>query len=570
MKKNTVPLTALIMIALVIVSCRLLAQATEPVAAQRGMVVCSDRNASEVGLKILKEGGNAMDAAVAMSFALAVTYPGAGNIGGGGFIVYYRNDGTITSIDFREKAPLHSNPTMFLDKDGNIRNNSNHAGILSVGVPGTVAGLELAHKKYGKLDWKKVVEPAVILAENGFRISESLSGDIQYFKDALSKYPSSFKVFMKNDGTVYLPGEIWHQPDLAKTLKRIQKYGQKDFYKGETARLICEFMNNNGGIINSDDLKKYKAIERAPIHGTYRGYDVYTMGPPSSGGVVLTEMLNILEEYDLKTMGHNSVPYLHLLTEVMRLAYSDRARYLGDADFNPDIPLKMMCSKEYASKLRNTIPMDQSSVSNPEDVEQVSESVHTTHLSVIDRDGNAVSLTYTIERWFGCKIVVEGAGFVLNNEMGDFNPIPGRTDNLGHIGTKPNLIAPEKRMLSSMCPTILLKDKRPFLIIGAPGGRTIPNTVLQVILNTIEFNMNIAEAVSQKRIHHQWMPDTTCFEKDVFSDVTRNLFEKMGHKTKMDKNLPNCEAMGILIDNKKNIIYGAADPRSPDGSAAGY
>jgi gamma-glutamyltranspeptidase/glutathione hydrolase len=550
--------------------CRYSEKTELPVSAKNGMVVCSDSNASKIGLQILKEGGNAVDAAIAMSFALAVTYPGAGNLGGGGFLLYYRNDGLITSIDFREKAPLNSNPKMFLDNNGNIKDNSNHDGILSAGVPGTVAGLDLAHKKYGKLPWEKLLAPAIVLAENGFHISEHLSNNFKYYRNDFLKYPSSFNVFLKKDSSVYAAGEIWRQTDLAQTLKRIQKSGKEDFYNGQTAKLISEFMRKNGGLINFEDLKKYDAVERNPIHTTYRDYDIYSMGLPSSGGIVLTEMLNILEGYDLNSLGHNSVHYLHLLTEAMRLAYLDRARYLGDIDFNPNIPLTMLCSKEYASRLRGIIPLTKTAYSKTEDAEQLPGTTHTTHLSVIDSAGNAVSMTYTIEEWFGSKIVVDGAGFLLNNEMGDFNPIPGKTDEKGIIGTKPNLIAPGKRMLSSMCPTIILKDHQPFLLIGSPGGRSIPNTVLQVVLNVIDFNMNISDAISSKRINHQWMPDTTFLEEGLFSTDSLQSYENMGHKAEMHKGMRQGEAMGIVFDRMSRTLFGASDPRSPDGLAIGY
>jgi len=563
-------LIVLIVIALIIPTCRNYEQTTLPVSAKNGMIVCSDRNASEIGLQILKEGGNAVDAAIAISFALAVTYPGAGNLGGGGFLLYYRNDGLITSFDFREKAPLRSNPKMFLDNQGNIRDNSNHEGILSVGVPGTVAGLDLAHKKYGRLPWKKLLAPAIDLAENGFRVSEYLSNNFKYYRNDFLKYPSSFSVFMKKDSSVYSAGEIWRQPDLAQTLKRIQKFGKEDFYNGKTAELISKFMHKNGGLITLDDLKKYDAFERKPIHCTYRGYDVYSMGLPSSGGIVLSEMLNILEGYDLKGLRHNSVLYLHVLTEAMRLAYLDRARYLGDIDSNPNIPLTMLCSKEYALRLRNTIPIDKATNSKIEDVEQLPEAPHTTHLSIMDSAGNAVSLTYTIEEWFGSKIVVDGAGFLLNNEMGDFNPIPGKTDEKGMIGTKPNLIAPEKRMLSSMCPTIILKDQQPFLIIGSPGGRAIPNTVLQVVLNVIDFNMNISDAISSKRINYQWMPDITFLEEGLFSIDSLQSYKRMGYKTETYNGMKQGEAMGIVFDRMRDTLFGTSDPRSPDGLAIGY
>ena len=543
---------------------------SESISATNGMAVSSEYHASEVGRNILRSGGNAVDAAVAMAFALAVTYPGAGNIGGGGFLVLCRKDGTVTTIDFREKAPFSSSPRMFLDEAGNIRNNSNDEGILSVGVPGTIAGLESAHKKYGRLGWPKLIEPAVRLAEDGIPVSRSLSSSLDRLKDAFLKYPSSAKAFLKADRTVYLANEIWRQPDLAATLKRIQKYGATDFYEGKTAELIADFMRKNGGSIAPDDLRKYEAVERKPIHGSYKGLEVYSMGPSSSGGVALIEMLNILEGYDLSGMGHNSVPYLHVLTETMRLAYLDRARYLGDPDSNPGIPLDRLTSKAYASNLRKLIRMDRSSPSRVADVDAPRESPQTTHLSVMDAEGNAVSLTLTINSWFGSKMVVDGAGFLLNNEMGDFNPVPGRTDDLGLIGTEANLIAPGKRMLSSMCPTIVIKDKRPFIIVGSPGGRMIPNIVLQIILNVIDFKMTIDEAIALPRIHHQWLPDMTDYEEGVFSADSLKLYEALGHRTHMESDLKQNDAMGILVDHNHKKIYGGADPRSPEGRAAGY
>jgi gamma-glutamyltranspeptidase/glutathione hydrolase len=570
MKKHLILLVLISFIGLSILYNNNQTQIAEPVTASHGMVVCSEKNASEIGLEILKKGGNAVDAAIAMSFALAVTHPGAGNIGGGGFLIYYRKDGLITSIDFREKAPLGSKEKMFLDEEGNIKNNSNHEGILSVGVPGTVAGLEMAHRKYGKLDWKKLIDPAIDLAGNGFHISKYLADNFKYFKNEFLKYPSSFNVFLKKDSSTYSTGELWRQTDLANTLKRIREFGKEDFYNGKTSKLIAEFMHTNGGLITLDDLKKYRAVERKPVNCNYRGYQVFSMGPPSSGGIVLIEILNILEGYDLSALSPNSVQYLHILTEAMRMAYLDRARYLGDIDSNPNIPVNMLCSKEYASKLRNSIQIAATLKSKIEDVVQLPENPHTTHLSVIDSEGNAAALTYTIEQWFGSKIVVEGAGFLLNNEMGDFNPFPGKTDDKGNIGTKPNLIAPEKRMLSSMCPTIVLRDNQPFLIIGTPGGRTIPNTVLQIILNVIDFKMNIFEAISQKRIHHQWMPDITFLEEGVLSPDSQRSYEKMGHITEIDNGMKYNEAMGIIVDKKIHKLYGTSDPRSPDGLAIGY
>jgi gamma-glutamyltranspeptidase/glutathione hydrolase len=543
-------------------------QGPKPVSARHGMVVSSERLASDVGLSILKAGGNAVDAAVATAFALAVTYPGAGNIGGGGYLVLHTKHGRVTTFDFREKAPLAASPTMFLDEHGEICDNSNHQGLLSVGVPGSVAGLELAHKRYGKLAWNKLVEPAVRLAEQGFPVSQTLSKNSQTNRERFMKYPSSAKVFLKPDGTVYRPGELWRQPDLAATLKRIQDEGSADFYSGETAKLIVDFMRKNGGLITLDDLARYEAVERKPLHGKYRGYDVYAMGPSSSGGVVLLEMLNILEGYNLAGLGHDSTPYLHLLTEAMRSAYLDRARYLGDPEANLDMPVAMLISEGYAARLRKSIPPDKARISRAADVQAPAEGPHTTHLSVVDAEGNAVSLTTTIESWYGSAIVVEGAGFLLNNEMGDFNPVPRKTDDQGQIGTKANEIAPGKRMLSSMCPAIIAKGGKPFLVIGCPGGRAIPNAVLQVILNVIDFHMNIAEAISRPRIHHQWLPDVTEYEPGAFSADALRIYKMMGHAAREDKDLKYNDAMGVMI--RKKALSGCADPRSMDGSAAGY
>ena len=535
------------------------------------MVVSSERRATEVGLDVLKSGGNAVDAAVATAFALAVTYPGAGNIGGGGFLVLHTKDGRLTTFDFREKAPLAAAPTMFLDENGEVRDNANPGGILSAGVPGSVAGLELAHRKHGRLPWPRLVQPAVRLAEAGFPVSRHFSTNLEttYLRNFL-RYPSTARAFLKPDGSVYKPGETWRQPDLAATLKRIQAEGAAGFYTGETARLIVEFMKKSGGLITAADLAKYEPVERPPLRGKYRDHDVFVMGPPSSGGVVLLEMLNILEGYDLSGLGRDSAPYFHLLTEAMRSAYLDRAIFLGDPDANPGMPVERLISKDYAARLRSGIPPDKARTSRVEDIEAPAEAPHTTHLSVVDEEGNAVSLTTTIESWYGSGIVVEGAGFLLNNEMGDFNPVPGKTDERGQIGTRANQIAPGKRMLSSMCPAILARDGKPFLVIGCPGGRAIPNAVLQIILNVVDFRMDIAGAIARPRVHHQWLPDVTELEPGAVSEGPLGAYRAMGHKVRVDKSLTANDAMGILIDRRAGRLYGAADPRSEDGSAAGY
>ena len=540
-----------------------------PAPAKNGMVVSSHYLGSEVGNAVLMNGGNAMDAAVATAFALAVTLPRAGNIGGGGFIVYHGADGEVTAFNFREKAPLAATERMFLDSRGKIKNNSNHDGPLSVGVPGTVAGLALAHERLGSMPWEDLVAPAVALAEDGFPVS----WDMEYFMDLLSSrphaYPSTSKVFLKPGNKPYEPGEILKQPDLAKTLKRIEENGHDGFYKGETARLVEQFMKVNDGLITEEDLARYTAVEQAPIHGTYRGYDIYSMSPPSSGGIALVTMLNILEAYDLKEMGHNSAKYVHVISEAMRRAFADRAEHVGDPVFNPDMPVDRLISKEHASVLRKEISMEKASKSDASLFNNVTdESEETTHFSVVDAEGNAVSLTYTLEYSYGSRLVVDGAGFLLNNEMGDFNPIPGRTDSDGMIGTPPNLVAPEKRMISSMTPTIVAKDGKPLIVIGAPGGRTIINTVLQVILNVIDHDMNIGEAVEAGRVHHQWMPDRTVVEKWALSPDTKRLYEAMGHTTTSRNSMGR--AMGIYIDHGEGLIYGAADSRSFDGEAIGH
>ncbi|HKL36052.1 MAG TPA: gamma-glutamyltransferase, partial [Salegentibacter sp.] len=483
-----------------------------PVRAENGMVATSHYLASEVGKDILAKGGNAIDASVATAFALAVTLPSAGNIGGGGFLVYYGGDGYKTAFNFREKAPMAATRNMFLGPDGKVKDNSNHEGLLSVGVPGTVAGLYKAHQKMGSLAWEDLLQPAVELAENGFEPSYRMHGFLNWVKEHKDEdlYAATAKAFLKNGEDIYKRGEILKQPDLAESLKRIQENGADGFYKGKTAKLIVDFMKENGGLITEEDLAKYEAEEVKPLKGTYRGHDIITMPPPSSGGVAVIEMLNILESFDLEKQGANSAASLHLLTEAMRRAFADRAMYLGDPNFNPEMPLEKLTSKEYAKDLAGSIQLKTASVSDSANFNEAHlqyESPQTTHISVVDKDRNSVSLTYTLEHSYGSKIVVEGAGFLLNNEMGDFNPIPGYTDTNGLIGTKPNLVAPEKRMLSSMSPTIVAKDGKPLLVIGSPGGRAIINIVLQVIVNTLDHKMNIAEAIESPRIHHQWLPD---------------------------------------------------------------
>lgn len=542
-----------------------------PAPARNGMVVSSHYLASEAGREVLRKGGNAVDAAVATAFALAVTLPSAGNIGGGGFLVYHGADGKATTFNFREKAPLAATPEMFLDENGKIRDNSNHEGPLSVGVPGTVAGLWMAHQRLGSKPWAELLQSAVDLAEKGFPSTWDMQGYLQQVQKLdHPMYAATKKAFLKNGTDLYTPGELWKQPDLAESLKRIQKDGRDGFYKGKTARLLAEYMKKHEGMITEEDLARYEAVEQAPVRGTYRGYEVVAMPPPSSGGVALIEMLNILEGYDLKAIGHNSALYLHLLTEAMRRAFADRAEHIGDPAFNPNMPLERLMSKEYARELRSGVDLFKASISDSARFGAVylrPESEETTHFSVVDAQGNAVSLTYTLEYSYGSSLVADGTGFLLNNEMGDFNPVPGVTNRSGQVGTPPNLVAPEKRMLSSMTPAIFAKDGKPVLVIGSPGGRTIINSVLQVALNVIDHGMNIAEAVDAGRIHHQWLPDVTFMEEFQFSPDTRKLYEMMGHSLRTRGRQGS--VMGIWVDPVKKMMYGAADARAFDGGARG-
>ncbi|MDB9968420.1 gamma-glutamyltransferase [Gammaproteobacteria bacterium] len=539
-----------------------------PLRVKNGIVTSASKLASEVGVEVLKQGGNAVDASIATAFALAVTWPSAGNIGGGGFMVYHGDNGHATTFDFREKAPLASTERMYLGLDGNVVANSNHIGALAVGVPGTVAGLWKSHQELGSLPWSELVAPAVKLAQDGIPISYSLYTGFTRSKGRFDQYPSSAAKFFKADGSLYEMGETWRQPDLAHTLELIQNNGADGFYKGENAERLAGFMVDIGGIITEEDLLKYEPQEREPIRGTYRGYDIVSMPPPSSGGVILVEMLNILEGFDLADMGHNSADYLHVLTETMRRAYADRAEHLGDPDFNEGMPLQRLMDKDYAETLRASIDMDAASESSPADFAQIYESEETTHFSIVDKEGNMVSMTYTLEFGYGSGIVVEGGGYLLNNEMGDFNAVPGVTTARGLIGTAPNLVEPEKRPLSSMTPTIVAKDGKPVFTAGSPGGKTIINTTMQVILNVIDHEMNIAQSVEAGRIHHQWLPDVTSIETGGLSPDTVRLYEEKGHR--VTERGEQGAAMAVYHDRENGFFEGAADSRRGDGAAVGY
>jgi len=543
-----------------------LSAASHPVRARTGIVASQNFIASHVGMDVLMEGGNAVDAAVATAFALAVTHPAAGNIGGGGFLVYRRAGGEAVAYDFRETAPAGASPAMFL-QDGKYDADRHHHSYLSVGVPGTVAGLHLAWKEQGKLDWSRLLEPAIFLAREGFMVTDGLARSLRQVLPEMKLYPASVAQFSRA-GTPYEAGDLLRQADLARTLERIADRGREGFYEGETARLIEREMQAHGGLITQADLKAYAPRRREVLRGTYRGYEVLTMPPSSSGGACLLEMLNVLEGYDLAAKGFGSAATVHLITEVMRRAFADRARYLGDPEFNPGMPLARLISKEYATALRRTIRAERASTSSPQSFEWPAQSTQTTHLSVVDADRNAVALTYTLEDSYGVKAVVPGAGFLLNNEMGDFNAGPGLTNAEGLIGTPPNLAAPGKRMVSSMTPTILAKGGKVFMVIGSPGGRTIINTVLLTTLNVVDFGMNIQEAIDAPRFHHQWLPDVLRYERYGLSPDTLALLTRMGHAAR-ESEQPQGAAQGVVYDAKEDLLEGGADHRAPDSAAIG-
>jgi gamma-glutamyltranspeptidase/glutathione hydrolase len=536
-----------------------------PIRAQKGMVASQNEMASRIGADVIAAGGTAVDATVATAFALAVTHPTAGNIGGGGFIVYRPVSGAAVTYDFRERAPARASPTMWL-KDGQYSAELHHNSHLAVGVPGTVAGLHLAWKEQGRLPWKRLVDPAIALARDGFTVSEGLARSLKSAQRQMQKYPASVAAFTKN-GTPYEAGETLRQPDLARTLERIAAQGPAGFYEGETAALVEQEMLAHGGLITRADLKSYSAVRRAPITGSYRGYDVISMPPPSSGGVGIIEMLNVLEGYDLKAGGFGSAATIHLMAESMKRAYADRAKFLGDPDFNKEMPIDRLTSKPYSGELRRTISLTRASTSSPATFEWPHESDETTQISVVDANRNAVSMTYTLEQGYGVKIVVPGAGFLLNNEMGDFNDAPEMTTDKGSIGTKPNLAEGGKRMLSSMTPTILAKDGRLFMVTGSPGGRTIINTVLETIVDAVDFGMNAQESVDAARFHHQWLPDVINYERFGFSPDTIKELERRGHTLREGGG--QGVAQVIIYDAKDDMLDGGTDHRAADGAAVG-
>ncbi len=538
---------------------------SEPTRAKSGMVSSAEATATRIGIDVLREGGSAVDAAVAVAFALAVVHPTAGNIGGGGFLLFRGANGEAAVYDFREQAPAAASATMFL-QSGRYDSDRHHNSHLAVGVPGTVAGLHLAWRERGKLAWPRLVAPAIALARDGFAVSEWLAADLRGVRAEMAKYPATLAQFT-HAGKPYAAGERLAQPDLARTLDRIAQQGPAGFYAGETAHLIATEMKAHGGLVTEADLAAYAPRKREPVRGTYRGYEILSMPPPSSGGIALVEMLNLLEGYDLAASGFGSATTVHRMAEAMRRAFADRARFVGDPDFNPELPVARLLSKDYAAELRQTIRDEQASVSSPERFEWPAEGADTTHLAVVDKDRSVVALTFTLEDDYGSKIVVPSAGFLLNNEMGDFNAGPGLTDATGLIGTPPNLAAPGKRMLSSMTPTIVTKDGQLFMTLGAAGGRRIINTVLETIVNVVDFGMNVQEAVDAPRFHHQWLPDRILVETHGLSPDTLALLASRGHALKLGWDYPSrCQAIAL----REGLLEGAYDRRNPDGAAAGY
>ncbi|MCH2055681.1 MAG: gamma-glutamyltransferase [Thalassotalea sp.] len=531
-----------------------------PVIGKQGMVSSQRMLSSQIGADILSKGGNAVDAAVATGIALAVTLPRAGNLGGGGFMLVHLADKQKTiAIDYREMAPSAAHRDMFLDSKGKVDNQKARFSHASSGVPGTVAGLAHALEKYGTMSWKEVVEPSIKLAEEGILVSYDLSENLKSRHAWLTANPATAAAFYKANKVPYEAGEVLVQPDLAKTLKRIAKHGPREFYHGKTAELIAEEMRKQGGLITMEDLANYNVAEREVVTTTYRGYEVVSMPPTSSGGVHVAQMLNILEHHPVKQQGFGSAKNLHLLSETMKLAYADRSKYLGDPD-HFDVPVDGLTSKAYAKVLSQAISLSKATPSseiNPGNPAPY-ESPDTTHFSVMDKFGNAVSNTYTLNFSYGSGIVIPGTGMLMNNEMDDFSSKPGVPNGFGLIGGEANAIQPTKRPLSSMTPTMLLKDGKPYVVVGSPGGSRIITTVLQVIVNIIDHDMGIAEAVHAPRVHHQWLPDVFQLEPG-FSPDTIGLLKAMGQNVERSKTMGSVQS----IMYKDGLFYGVSDPRRP-------
>ncbi len=532
--------------------------------ARGGTVVTASPPATAVGVEILKRGGNAVDAAVAVGFALAVTYPQAGNLGGGGFLLLRPGSGESIFIDFRETAPAAASRDMYLDSLGNVIDGLSTIGALAAGVPGTVAGLHKAHELHGSLPWSELIEPAISLARDGFPVSERLSSSLRDLQKYKERFPG-LRQYMKSDGTALAPGDTLRQAALAATLQRIAAEGPDAFYRGAIAESIVEEMRLSGGIISKQDLAGYEARIREPLRGSYRGYEILSAPPPSSGGTVLLEILNILEGYDLRGMGFMSDQTIHYMVEAERRGYADRAQYLGDPGYT-DNPVSRLISKGYASELRESItPRATPSSELPARPGASREKRETTHYSIVDKDGTAVAVTYTLNDGYGSRVVVRGAGFLLNNEMDDFSIKPGHPNLYGLVGSEANAIEPGKRMLSSMAPTIVLRDGKAFLVLGTPGGATIITTIAQILIDMLDFDMTLEAAVSAPRFHHQWLPDHISVENGAFGAYLRRSLVEKGHRIE-DRPAPIGDAQ--VIEVRGQAACGMSDPRG-DGAPGG-
>ena len=531
------------------------------------IVVSPHPIASDVGISILKQGGNAIDAAVAVQFALAVVYPRAGNLGGGGFMVIRENDGESYSIDYREKAPIAASRDMYLDAEGEVIPGLSRDGHLAVGVPGSVAGLLEAHRRLGKIkDFHTIIQPAIDLAKNGFQLSQAECDRLNNFQEAFRKYNSPPNPFLKD---TFMLGQRFQQKKLAKTLELIKENGRNGFYEGPVAQAIVDEMRENNGLITLEDLKAYIPKWRDPLDTDYKNYRIISMAPPSSGGIALVQMLEMVEPYSLKELGFHTSDAVHLMAEAERRAFADRAKYLGDEDYYK-VPTSYLLSADYlkgrmATFLPNQATQTDSAAGGK--IKLVKESFETTHTSIIDAEGNAVSVTTTLNSNYGSKVWVDGAGFFLNNEMDDFSAKPGVPNQFGLVGAEANAIAPGKRMLSSMTPTIIEKDGELFMVLGAPGGSTIITAVFQVFLNVTEFGMSLEEAVNACRFHHQWLPDHILIEQDCLEEATRQQLQAKGHEFKDIKRMAVIKAILRMPDG---TLQGAGDPRNPDDDVSGW
>ncbi|MDL4914725.1 MAG: gamma-glutamyltransferase [Enterobacterales bacterium endosymbiont of Blomia tropicalis] len=539
-----------------------------PVRAQHGMVASVDATATRVGVDILRQGGNAVDAAIAVGFALAVTHPQAGNLGGGGFMLMRTASGHTTAIDFREMAPGHASRDMFLDKQGNADSKLSLTSHLASGTPGTVAGFALAAQKYGTLPLSKLLAPAIKLARDGIVVNDALADDLKtYGKEVLINHATSKAIFYKPDGTPWQKGDRLVQKNLAHSLQLIAQQGPDAFYKGDIADEIAGEMAQHGGLINKADLAAYRAVERKPISGTYRGYEIFSMPPPSSGGIHIVQILNILENFDLTKMGFGSADAMQVIAEAEKYAYADRSEYLGDPDF-VKVPWQALTSKAYAKSLAQQIDVAKARPSSDIKPGKLApyESNQTTHFSVVDKNGNAVAVTYTLNTYFGSGIVAGNSGILMNNEMDDFSARPGTPNVYGLVGGEANAVQPAKRPLSSMSPTIVAKAGKTWLVTGSPGGSRIITTVLQMVVNSIDYGMNVAEATNAPRFHHQWLPDQLRVEKG-FSPDTLRLLENKGQHVNVQPAMGSTQSIMIGPDG---TLYGASDPRSIDDLSAGY